>query len=109
MLYRIIPAAALFLALTAGAACRQPAATIEEPVTPPDATVVDGTVTFLDVEGGCWAIKVGAQTQYEPRGLPEAFKRDGLRVRAAIRKPSQWGSFCMIGPVVDLLWIRPAE
>ena len=105
MRYPILPTGFLWALLITAGACRQPAA-VEEPVTPPDAVIVDGTVRFIAIEGGCWAISVGAQTQYEARGLPDAFKRSGLAVRAAVREPAQWGSYCMIGPVVDVLWIR---
>jgi hypothetical protein len=38
--------------------------------------------------------------------LADDFRRDGLPVRAAIKRRRDRGSFCMIGPVVEVLWIR---
>jgi hypothetical protein len=78
----------------------------DPPVDDPAAFVVEGTVVFLNLEGGCWGIRVAERTTYEPRGLPSEFRRDGLAVRAAVKTPDRAGSFCMIGPIVDVLWVR---
>ncbi|MHB1312919.1 MAG: hypothetical protein ACYC3L_12960 [Gemmatimonadaceae bacterium] len=64
-----------------------------------------GTVRFMPVEGGCWAIQTDPRTAYEPTNLPVTFRTDGLRVRFAAG-PSRYGSFCMVGTLVDLDSIR---
>ena len=64
-----------------------------------------GTVRFNPVEGGCWVIRTELLAGLEAPLLPNAFKIDGLRVRIAAR-PAQFGSFCMVGTLVELDSIR---
>ena len=64
-----------------------------------------GTVRFVPVEGGCWVIRTELLAGLEAPLLPNAFKTDGLRVRIAAR-PAQFGSFCMVGTLVELDSIR---
>ena len=64
----------------------------------------DATLRFVAIEGGCWALQTPGG-DYEPRGLPEKYRVNGLRVRVVIRG-SQSGSFCAIAPVVALDSIR---
>ena len=66
---------------------------------------VQGTVRFLDLEGGCWAIEVGG-TNYQPLDLSAEFLQDGLAVETAFKERNDMGSTCMIGPIVEVLWIR---
>jgi hypothetical protein len=68
--------------------------------------VVDASVRFLGVEGGCWTIEVAEEVHYLPLNLPEEFRRDGLRIRAELRLRNDYGSTCMVGPVVEVLSIR---
>jgi hypothetical protein len=79
---------------------------LPDPPWEPGSFVVNGTVRFLNVEGGCWAIHVSPQPYYEPVGLPDAFRHDGLQVRAAVKPRHDLGSYCMIGPIVEVVWIR---
>jgi inhibitor of cysteine peptidase len=73
---------------------------------PPDAFRVDGHVRFVNVEGGCWVIDAADGTRYEPVNLPEAFRSDGLPVRAALKPRPDLASICMVGEIVELLSIR---
>jgi len=67
---------------------------------------VDGTIRFIDVEGGCWALRVNESLQYEPFGLPAAYRVDGLQVRARLRLRDDLGSICMIGRIAAVLSIE---
>jgi hypothetical protein len=84
-------------------ACRDVA---DPPISDPDAFTVNATVVFVDVEGGCWALDTDASTRFEPDSLPDEFKRSGLRVHATLKLQREWGSYCLVGPVVEVLWIR---
>jgi len=72
-------------------------------ITGPDVEA-DGTVRFLDVEGGCWGIETD-DVMYEPINLPESFKTDGLEVDFEAEE-RDLGSFCMIGVIVELTEIE---
>jgi hypothetical protein len=57
-----------------------------------------GTVRFVGIEGGCWALETDAGT-YQPTSLPSGFQRDGLHVRLVVRG-TRLSSFCQIAQVV---------
>jgi hypothetical protein len=67
---------------------------------------VDATVRFAStVEGGCWSVATTTQV-YEPVDLPTSFRIDGLAVHVVLRDAPDWGSICMIGPLVHVDSIR---
>ncbi len=74
--------------------------------TPPGSFRVDGTVHFIPVEGGCWALRVNDAVQYEPLGLPAAFRVDGLQVRALLKLRDDLASICMVGRIAEVLDIE---
>lgn len=74
--------------------------------TPPGSFRVDGTVRFIPVEGGCWALRVNDAVQYEPLGLPVAFRIDGLEVRALLKLRDDLASICMVGRIAEVLDIE---
>lgn len=65
-----------------------------------------GTVVWLDLEGGFYAIRSDDGGTYEPTNLPSEFERDGLRVRFRALIREDVGSFRMVGPVIQLQSIR---
>ncbi|KPJ61703.1 MAG: hypothetical protein AMJ46_00285 [Latescibacteria bacterium DG_63] len=67
---------------------------------------MEGTVQFLDIEGGCWRIAGNDGVNYEPINLPEEFKEDGLAVRFKVKYRDDLVSICMVGRIVELLSIR---
>ncbi len=70
------------------------------PTPPADQRLVaDGTIRFLNVEGGCWALATAAGN-YEPAGLPQALRRDGQNARVWFHAATDLASICMIGPIV---------
>lgn len=79
----------------------------EVSVDDPSAFVIDGTVRFLDIEGGCWGIFGEDGVTYEPLGIPREFLKDGLKVRAAVKLRPDLLSICMIGTIVEVLEIKP--
>ena len=93
----------LLLASLVSVAC---ASVPVEPLESRKHAVVDAAVEFLNVEGGCWTIEVSEHVHYLPLNLPQEFRQDGLRVRAEILRRDDYGSTCMVGPVVEVLSIR---
>lgn len=96
---RVPPLLLLCLVLS----CARPT---DPPLTDPDAFVVDATVVYRNLEGGCWSLRFDSATGYQAAGLPGAYRRDGLRVRAAVQFRDDLVSFCQIGRIVEVLWIR---
>ena len=75
------------------------------PLPTPDQTLsIDATVRFSNIEGGCWLLIEAAGSRYV-FGLPEFFRRDGLKVHAVIRG-SRSGSFCGPGVTLDSIRLR---
>lgn len=67
-----------------------------------------GTVEFVEVEGGCWAIQT-EEERYEPRNLSEEFREDGLQVRFQGELRSDMVSICQIGPIIEVQEIERVE
>lgn len=68
--------------------------------------VVNATVQFQSIEGGCWTLQVSPDVRYLPLNLPDRFRQDGLQVRVDLLRRDDHGSVCMLGPVVEILSIR---
>ena len=58
----------------------------------------NATIRFVDLEGGCWALVTSAGS-YEPIGLPEEFRRDGLAVYAVAHGAPDVVSVCQMAPL----------
>ena len=72
------------------------------PIQEPEVVEGIGTVVFQDVEGGCWAIVTDTGNSYEPVGLSDSFKEDGLRVQFTLRTLDV-ATTCMIGVPVEVV------
>ena len=92
----------LLLLVLLMAGCRHPAAPSD-----PDVVRVNGTVRFMTLEGGFWAVRGDDNVTHDPLGgLPAAFQSDGLRVRIEVRRRSDMASVHMAGPIVEILSIN---
>jgi hypothetical protein len=79
------------------------AAAAGSPAVPAAAVEIVGTVTYKSLEGGFYAIDGDDGKKYDPVNLPEAFRKDGLRVKATARlKPGVMG-FHMYGAIVEIV------
>jgi len=74
--------------------------------TGPALSLETANVRFSNVEGGCWTIEQD-QRDYQPMNLPAEFQRDGLPVRVTFVRRDDRVSFCMLGPIIQLLSIEP--
>lgn len=62
----------------------------------------EGEVTYMEIEGGFWAIEAEEET-YEPTNLPSEFQKDGLEVTVAAEVEENRGSIRMVGPVIRII------
>ncbi|HUL04645.1 MAG TPA: hypothetical protein VLV16_15590 [Gemmatimonadales bacterium] len=67
---------------------------------------VDAVVHYVNVEGGCWTIHVDPNQVYQPLNLPTEFEHDGLAVRVEFQQRNDMATYCMVGPVVQILSIH---
>ena len=67
----------------------------------------EGTIEFLEIEGGCWTIQTESE-RYLPRNLPEEFLVDGLAIQFEASTQVSGASFCP-GRIIDLSWIDYLE
>ena len=72
----------------------------------PNIVRVDGTVRFVTLEGGFWAVYGDDNVTYDPmNGLPAPFQIEGLRVRMEARRRPDIGGIHMVGPIVEIIAI----
>ena len=84
-----------------------PPAVVDTAMTPPAGEMtIEGVVTKVPVEGGCWVIKTSDGTQYEPTVLVEDLRVEGERVRAVVVARPNMTSVCMVGPMVEIVRIE---
>ncbi len=63
---------------------------------------ITGTIVYQDMEGGFWGIEGDDRVPYRPvNGVPGAFQKKGLRVRATVRRSDVMSAF-MWGRSVEL-------
>lgn len=102
----------LLLTLVLLAGCRtmdRPARAAEEaPKTAIEGTsfAFTGTVVFVPLEGGFYGIVGDDGRRYNPLNLPEALRRDGVRVRVKARLPQRGASFHMWGKRIEIVEIK---
>jgi hypothetical protein len=86
------------------AACASPTA----PELPAGAIQVNGTVRYIALEGGFWAVRGDDGVTYDPmNGLVAPYQRENLRVTLVAKVRSDLGGIHMVGPIVEVLSIRP--
>jgi hypothetical protein len=70
---------------------------------------ITGVVKYYDFEGGFYAIRGSDGVTYDPTNLPPDFRKDGLAVEAEAHRRDDAMGIRQVGPIVDLVRIRPAE
>ncbi|MDD1715758.1 MAG: META domain-containing protein [Methanolinea sp.] len=68
---------------------------------------VNGTVRYIDLEGGFYGIVADDGSHYLPMNLPEEFRVDNLRVTITARQMEDVNTIYMWGTVVRILSIQP--
>lgn len=62
----------------------------------------EGEVTYMEIEGGFWAIKMDDET-YDPTNLPSEFQKDGLDVTVSANHAKNRVSHRMVGPIIRIV------
>lgn len=77
--------------------------------TPGDPALItkNGTVRYLDFEGGFWGIVADDSTRYDPGSLDPPYQRDGMRVRFDARRNEGQMSTRQWGTLVTIVRIDP--
>lgn len=68
--------------------------------------LLTGVVEFLDIEGGCLVLRVGAQT-YQLTGVDRQSARPGTTITARGRVLTDVATICQVGPVFQVTEIVP--
>ena len=66
---------------------------------------LNGTIRYLNIEGGCWAIDIGGR-KLQPAELPPSFRVDGLQISARVRAENDMTTYCAFGQIVTVLEIK---
>jgi hypothetical protein len=78
------------------------------PDLPAGAIQVNGTVRYVPLEGGFWAIRGEDGVTYDPmNGIASEFQRENLRVTLIARVRNDIGGIHMVGPIVEVLSLQP--
>lgn len=65
-----------------------------------------GTVKYIDIEGGFYGIVSENGDRYNPLDMPPSFKVDGLRVQVTARKSDDVATIMMWGTPVHIVDIE---
>lgn len=77
------------------------------PGLPQGAIQVNGTVLYVNLEGGFWAVRGDDGVTYDPmNGLASQFRRENLRVTLIGKVRNDIGGIHMTGPVIEVLSIH---
>jgi hypothetical protein len=70
-----------------------------------------GTIRFISIEGGCWALDTSDGRRFELRSdqVPENLRRDGNRVAVIGLERDDWVSVCQVGNMLDVRQVTEAE
>jgi len=66
---------------------------------------IQGQVTYINIEGGFWAIQDQNDT-YEPINLSDTYKKEGLRVTVSANYAKNRSSVHMAGPLIEIVNIH---
>jgi hypothetical protein len=66
-------------------------------------------VIYMDLEGGFYAIDADDGNKYDPLNLPQAFRKEGLRVKVSAQHQTDVMSMHMYGTIIQILKIDEIE
>ena len=85
------------------AGCSSPSA----PQMPAGAIRINGTVRYVTLEGGFWAVRGDDGLTYDPmNGLAPQYQRENLRITLVAKVRDDIGGVHMVGPIVEVLSIQ---
>jgi inhibitor of cysteine peptidase len=66
----------------------------------------EGTVTYVNLEGGFWGITAGDGRKFDPVNLPDGFKQDNLKVKVTLKPRDDLAGMHMWGQIVEVVEIK---
>jgi hypothetical protein len=75
----------------------------EKGSSPTDTVEIIGTLIYVNLEGGFFAIQGDDGNKYNPINLPDAFKKDGMKVKALVRPQPDAMSLHMFGLIIEII------
>ncbi|MCX6088883.1 MAG: hypothetical protein NTX88_00620 [Candidatus Atribacteria bacterium] len=76
---------------------------------PSSSFILNGTVLYVDLEGGFYGINGDDGQRYDPANLPADFKKDGLRIHFEARIKSNQENTHMWGKSIEIVSIVVAD
>ena len=76
------------------------------PGSSPNQFSTNGTVTYIDLEGGFYGIIGDNQENYDPINLPDEFQQEGLQVAFTAKYRDDLAGFHMWGRIIEILQIE---
>ncbi len=76
---------------------------------PADRIAGNGTITYVDLEGGFYGIVADNGERYLPASLPAEFQQDGLRVTFVVEPSGETATIQQWGTPVEVIAIDEAE
>jgi len=70
---------------------------------------ITGTVKYVTIEGGFFAIVGDDGRKYDPVNLPDDLKKDGLKVQGTARLKEDAISIHMYGPIIEIVNITARQ
>jgi hypothetical protein len=68
---------------------------------------LNGTITYIDLEGGFYGIITENKSHYLPLNLEDRYKKDGMKITfAAVPRPGVYTIF-MWGKTIEIISIDP--
>jgi len=68
-----------------------------------DVFEIIGTVAYVELEGGFYAIIAEDGKRYDPMNLPNSFRTDGLKVTVKAKLRPDAAGFHMYGPIIEVV------
>ena len=76
---------------------------VEQHESSPETFPITGTVTYVAIEGGFFAITGDDGKTYDPLNLPDSLKIDGLKIQCTAREKEDVVGFHMYGIMIEIL------
>lgn len=67
---------------------------------------VKGTVKYVSLEGGFWAIYGDDGKHYDPLNLPKEYQSEGKRIKFTFKERNDLASFHMWGTIIEIIEIN---
>lgn len=71
--------------------------------------ILQGTLRYLDLEGGCWLLEDNAGKRYQLVGLPSSLLQNGVRLRLVVQKAERMMGKCQTGEFVRVLRVLQVQ